>query len=134
MYTIGEIEENLDKKQIVYLEKQDRTKELQATEYNFVYKDKNYFKSEVEALVKDINKAQAEQKNVYILVENQEKAKKICSILDENQILNRFESKLDKTIVVNSNSQIVTVALGKISSGFECFDISLLVVSANEII
>ena len=134
MYTIGEIEESLDKKQIVYLEKQDRTKELQATEYNFIYKDKNYFKSEVEVLLKDINKAQAKQKNVYILVENQEKAKKICNILDENQILNRFESKLDKTIVVNSNSQIVTVALGKISSGFECFDISLLVISANELI
>ena len=72
MYTIVEIEETLDRKQIVYLEKQDRTKTLQATEYNFVYKDKNYFKSEIEALIKDINKAQAEQKNIYILVENKE--------------------------------------------------------------
>ena len=134
MYTIVEIEETLDRKQIVYLEKQDRTKTLQATEYNFVYKDKNYFKSEIEALIKDINKAQAEQKNIYILVENKEKAQKICKILDENKILNRFESKLDKTIVVNSNSQIVTVALGKLTSGFECFDINLLVISANEII
>ena len=134
MYTIGEIEEALDKKQIVYLEKQDKTKEMQATEYNFIYKDKNYFKSETETLIKDINKAQAEQKNIYILVENQEKAKKICSILDENKILNRYEAKLDKTIIVNSNSQIVTVSLGKLSSGFECFDINLLVISANEII
>jgi len=134
MYTINEIEEVLDKKQIIYLEKQDRTKQLQATEYNFVYKDKKYFKSEIEALIKDINKAQMEKKNIYILVENQEKAKKICNILDENKILNRFEAKLDKTVIVNSNSEIVTVSLGKISSGFECFDINLLVISANEII
>ena len=134
MYTIREIEELLDKKQIVYLEKQDRTKEMQSTEYNFVYKEKRYFKSETENLIKDINKAQSEQKKIYILVENQEKAKKICNLLDENKITNRYEAKLDKTIIVNSNSQVVTVSLGKISSGFECFDINLLVISANEII
>ena len=134
MYTIREIEEFLDKKQIVYLEKQDRTKEMQSTEYNFVYKEKKYFKSETENLIKDINKAQLEQKKIYILVENQEKAKKICNLLDENKITNRYEAKLDKTIIVNSNSQVVTVSLGKISSGFECFDINLLVISANEII
>ena len=134
MYTIGEIEEALENKQIVYLEKQDKTKQMQSTEYNFVYKDKNYFKSETENLIKDINKAQAEQKKIYILVENQEKAKKICNLLDENKITNRYEQKLDKTIIVNSNSQIVTVSLGRISSGFECFDINLLVISANEII
>ena len=134
IYTIGKIEELLDKKQIVYLEKQDRTKEMQSTEYNFVYKEKKYFKSETENLIKDINKAQAEQKKIYILVENQEKAKKICNLLDENKITNRYEAKLDKTIIVNSNSQVVTVSLGKLSSGFECFDINLLVISANEII
>ena len=134
MYTIREIEELLEQKQIVYLEKQDRTKEMQSTEYNFVYKEKKYFKSETENLIKDINKAQAEQKKIYILVENQEKAKKICNLLDENKITNRYEAKLDKTIIVNSNSQVVTVSLGKITSGFECFDINLLVISANEII
>jgi len=134
MYTIEQIEEKLEKKQIVYLEKQDKAKQTEINEYNFIYKEKNYFKSEIEELIKDINKAQVEKKNVYILVENQEKAKKICSLLDENKILNRYESKLDKTIIVNSNSQIVTVSLGKISSGFECFDINLLVISANEII
>ena len=134
MYTIGMIEELLDKKQIVYLEKQDRTKEIQSTEYNFIYKDKRYFKSETEELIKDINKAQAEQKNIYILVESQDKAKKICALLDENKIANRFESKLDKTIITREKSQIVTVSLGKLSSGFECFDINLLVISANEII
>ena len=134
MYTIREIEELLEQKQIVYLEKQDRTKEMQSTEYNFVYKEKKYFKSETENLIKDINKAQAEQKKIYILLENQEKAKKICNLLDENKITNRYEAKLDKTIIVNSNSQVVTVSLGKITSGFECFDINLLVISANEII
>ena len=134
MYTIGEIEEYLEKKQIVYLEKQDKTKQMQVTEYNFVYKDKKYFKSETEQLIKDINKAQIEAKKIYVLVENQEKAKKICNLLDENKITNRYETKLDKTLIVNSNSQVVTVSLGKLSSGFECFDINLLVISANEII
>ena len=40
-----------------------------------------------DTLIKDINKAQAEQKKIYILVENQEKAKKICKLLDENKII-----------------------------------------------
>ena len=134
MYTIGEIEEKLEKKQLVYLEKQDKAVQMQSTEYNFVYKDKRYFKSETEELIKDINKAKAEQKNIYILVENSEKAKKICNILDENKITNRYEPKLDKTIIVKNTSQVVTISLGKLSSGFECFDIKLFVISANEII
>ena len=46
----------------------------------------------------------------------------------------REQDEIDKTIIVNSNSQVVTVSLGKITSGFECFDINLLVISANEII
>jgi len=44
MYTISELEEMLDRRQITYFEEQDRTKELQSTEYNFVYKDRNFNK------------------------------------------------------------------------------------------
>ena len=134
MYTIDKIEEELDKKQIVYLEKQDKATTKQSMQYHFVYKEKRYFKSEIENFIKDIAKAQKEQKNIYILAENQEKAKKICSILTENELQNRFEAKLDKNIIVNKTSKTISVSVGKLTSGFECFDTNLIVISANELI
>ncbi len=134
MYTINEIEELLEKRQLVYLEKQDKSTIKQSIQYNFAYKDKTYFKSEIDVLLDDIKKAQNDKKNIYILAENKQKAQKICLLLDQNKIVNRFEEKLDKKIIVKNNSQIVEITLGKLSSGFECFDINLLVISANEII
>ena len=131
MHTLTEIENQLEEKYIVYLEKHDTQKQVER--YSLNYKEKNYFKSEFDEFLKDIKKAQENKKKIYILTDFKEKAKKICNILDENEIANKYDEKLDKTIITTNNSS-VTVSLGKISTGFECFDINLLVISANDLI
>lgn len=131
--TLTEIEEQLEKRHIVYLEKHDTLTQKQVERYSLNYKEKNYFKSEFDEFLKDIKKAQESKKKIYILTDFKEKAKKICSILDENEIANKYDEKLDKTIITTNNNSI-TVSLGKISTGFECFDINLLVISANDLI
>ena len=129
-----EFEEKLENRQKIYLEKFDDEIKIQAEKYKWVYKEKNYYKSEIEILFKELLKAQESKKKIYILAETKEKAKKICGLLDENEIINKYEEKLNQTIIVKNNESLVTVTVGKLSAGFECFDINQLVITSQEII
>ena len=81
--TCREFEEKLENRQKIYLEKFDDEIKIQAEKYKWVYKEKNFYKSEIEILFKEILKAQEAKKKIYILAETKEKAKKICTLLDE---------------------------------------------------
>ena len=129
-----QFEEKIEKKQIIYVEKFDDEIKVQAEKYKWIYKEKKFYKSEIEILFKELLKAQEEKKKIYILAETKEKAKKICSLLNEKEIINKYEEKLNQTIIVKNNESLVTVSVGKLSSGFECFDLNELVISADEIV
>ena len=129
-----QFEEKIEKKQIIYVEKFDDEIKVQAEKYKWIYKEKKFYKSEIEILFKELLKAQEEKKKIYILAETKEKAKKICSLLNEKKIINKYEEKLNQTIIVKNNESLVTVSVGKLSSGFECFDLNELVISADEIV
>ena len=129
-----QFEEKLDKKQIIYIEKFDNEVKKQAEKFNWIYKEKNFVKSEIEIFFKEIFKDQMAKKNIYILSDTKEKAKKICSLLNEKEILNKFEEKLNQTIIGKNNEFIVTVSVGKLSSGFECFDTNQVVITSQELI
>ncbi|MBR3162537.1 MAG: transcription-repair coupling factor [Clostridia bacterium] len=134
MKTFEEIEKILLKKQLVYIEKQDENLKVQAENYSYKYREINYFKSESEILIKDLTDGTYKDKNVYILTDSKEKAKKICSLLNENEILNKYEEKLNNTIIVKNTKGIVTVSLGNLSSGFENYDLNQVVIDANELV
>lgn len=134
MLSFEEIDELLQEKQIVYIEKQDSNLNLAPEKYRFEFKDRNYYKKDIDILFNDIEKSIKEKKKIYILVETKEKAKKIKKILDEKEILNKLEEKLNKTIIVESNESIVTITLGKLSSGFENYNTNQLVVVADELV
>ena len=129
-----QFEEKIEKKQIIYVEKFDDEIKIQGEKYKWIYKEKKFYKSEIEILFKELLKAQEEKKKIYILAETKEKAKKICSLLNEKEIINKYEEKLNQTIIVKNNESLVTVSVGKLSSGFECFDTNELVISAEEIV
>ena len=123
-----------NKYQIIYLEKQDTITKKQAERYHFEYREINYYKSEIENLFEDIKKWNKEKKSIYVLVETIEKAKKLKELLEKQSILCKIEEKLDKTIIVKSTENIITIAIGKISEGFENFEINQIVISADELI
>ncbi len=125
---------NESKKVILYLEKQDTEIKRQAHNYNFAYRTINYYKSEIESLFKDIKKAQSQQKNIYIVVGTKEKAKKLQEILEKENIISKIEEKLDKTIIVKSGEKIVTITIGKLTEGFENFEINQIIIAADELI
>lgn len=134
LLTYEKIEENLQNKQIVYIEKQDIENKLLSAKFKFPYREVNYYKSEIENLVEDVKKAIQEKKKIYLLVDTKEKAKKLQSLLNEKEIFNKIEEKLDQTIIVKSVENIVTITIGKLSAGFEAYDQNQLVIVANDLI
>ena len=130
----NEIDEITEKKQLIYVEKQDIKNKIAVENYKFQYREINYYKSEIENLIEEITKAVNENKKVYLVVSTKEKAKKLKKLLDEKEIINKLEEKLNQTIIVKSNESIVTITIGKISSGFESYDLNEIVISADELI
>ena len=66
MLEMSEVEGILDKKQLVYIEKQDTESKINGPKYKFNYREINYFKSEIENLFEDLEKAINEkQKSLY---------------------------------------------------------------------
>ena len=131
-----EIEDILEnrKRNVIYLEKQDSVTNKQAEKYVFEYREVNFYKSEIENLFEELKEALKQKKSVYVLVENKEKAKKLKEILEKEEIICKIEEKLDKTIVVKTVEKVVTIGIGKISAGFENYEIHQLVISADELI
>ena len=134
MLDFEQVEEILEKRQLIYIEKQDSGLKQEAEKYRFNYREVKYFKSEIENLFVDLEKAINEKKKVYVLLETKEKVKKLKKLLDEREIFCRIEEKLDKTIIVTSAESVVTVSVGKLSSGFENYELNQLVIIADDLI
>lgn len=129
-----EIENQINNKQIVYITKLDTKLEINAIKYQFHYREVNYYKSEIESLFFDIKKSIEDKKQITLLVDSKEKAQKIKKLLDEQEIFSRIEEKLDKTIIVKSAENVITISIGKLSAGFESYDLNQLVIVANDLI
>ncbi len=129
-----EIENQINNKQIVYITKLDTKLEINAIKYQFHYREVNYYKSEIESLFSDIKKSSEDKKQITLLVDSKEKAQKIKKLLDEQEIFSRIEEKLDKTIIVKSAENVITISIGKLSAGFESYDLNQLVIVANDLI
>ena len=68
------------------------------------------------------------------MIETKEKAKKLKALLEEKEIPCKLEEKLNQTIIVKSREKLVTISIGKLSSGFENYDVNQIVIDANELI
>ena len=132
--TQEQIENMLQNRQIVQIEKQDKPAKSGVESYIFSYREINYYKSEIEELWKDLKKWITAKKSIYILVPTKEKAKKLKSLLEEQEIMCKIEEKLNQTIIVKSTQSIVTISIGKLSAGFENFDLNQIVITAEELV
>lgn len=134
LLTYEELQEQLETRTLVYIEKQDSQNKLATEKYKFSYREVNYYKSEIENLIEDLQKVINEKKKIYILVSTKEKAKKLQTLLNEKGIFNKIEEKLNQTIIVKSIEAIVTITIGKLSAGFENYDLNQLVIVADDLI
>lgn len=129
-----EIKEKFEEHQLIYLARFDENTKIESEKYNFKYREINYFKSEVEELIKDIRKWCNEKKEIIVLVNSKEKVKKLKAIFEKEEIIYKVEENLDKTIISKSAESIVTLSIGKVSTGFENFELNQIVISADNII
>ena len=129
-----DIEQKLEEKQVIYLEKEDNENVSNIEKYKFNYREINYYRSEIEQFIKDIKIWISLNKKIYVLVETKEKAKKLQKLLEQEEIICKYEEKLNQTIIVKNVESIVTISLGKLSAGFENADTNQIVISANELI
>ena len=132
--TYEQIQEILNKKQVLYFEKEDNENTAIIENYKFNYRPINYYRSEIEEFIKDIKKWQQAKRKIYIIVDTKEKAKKLEKIFEKEEILSKYEEKLNQTIIVKNVESIVTITLGKISSGFENIQTNQIVISAIDLI
>ena len=110
--------------------------------FNFKYRDLHFFKSELNILAQDIKKAIEENKNVIILSGNESGAKKVEALLEQENINYKYFEKLEdaqEKIYKNSikselQNKRVVISNGTLSSGFECYDLNLVVITGEDFI
>ena len=118
--------------QIIYLEKQDigfvdkQSMHAKRNGYSFSYREVNFFRSSMDLLFEEVQEA-AGNKTVVILCANKENVSKMENLLKENVPIS--EKYLNNVSIENK----IIITQGFLSSGFECYDFNLLVISAYEI-
>ncbi len=123
------------KKQTIYLEKQDTgfvdedSQNARRNGINFNIREVNFYKSSMELFLDEIEQAINEKKTVIVLGGNEDNAKKLSLLLLEKEIPHKYVEKLENTV----QSGIVIVSSGIFSTGFECYELNLLVISSEEL-
>ena len=123
-----EIEELLNKKQEVFLEKQDIAFN-RPNLYRYTYKELNFYKSSISILIEKTIENLSNNKKIVILSGNEENSSKIIKLLSEKEIPHSYVENLNQKL----ENGMVTVSKGILSSGFECFDTDLIVITSQEL-
>jgi len=137
---IQKIEYIREDKQIIYLDKQDfGIAKSVAIKFNFNYRDVKYYKSEIELLIGDLIKWINNKKEVIVLAGNEEETEKFIKLLEEKEIPYRrkiMEEMYQKGQINQKETSLkghIVVATGRLSSGFESYDLNLIVVTGEDL-
>ena len=122
------IDIDLKNRQIVYLENQDLPLN-RPNSFSFTYKELNFYKANTEALIEKIETGLNDNKKIIVLAGYEESCNKLCNLLLEKYFPYKFEKKLENDI----SNKGVLVTTGILSSGFECFDTGLIVITGEEL-
>ncbi len=137
--------EYINKNQKIYLYETDllsnnKSPKFSGAVFNFKYRDIHFFKSELNILTSDIVKALEANKKVIILSGNEAGSKKIEALLEQEEIKYKYHEKLEdkedkiyeNSIEENIKNGYVIISSGNLSSGFENYDLNLLVITGEE--
>ena len=124
----------LASKKVIYVEKLNTTSKSNIEKFNLKYRQLNYYKSGIDLFINDIKNFQKDNKKIYVVVDMKEKANKIEKLLSENDISSRIEEDLNQTIITKNTQNNVVITIGKLSEGFESYDLEQIVIVANELV
>ena len=129
------IADMIGQRRAIYLEKQDigiidkQTMHAKRNGYSFSYREVNFFRSSMDILFEELQKATIENKTVILLGGSLDNCKKLLDILSQREIAHKFIDKQNIEITPG----VVYVTQGVISAGFEAYDFNLLVISGEEL-
>ena len=127
--------ESLEKRQTIYLEKQDvgfvdrLSMHAKRNGYSFSYREVNFFRSSMDLLFQELQEGIRNGKQTVILGGSTENCKKLSVLLLEKEIPNIFVEVLEDDLTLG----VVNITPGAFSTGFELYDADLLVISTEEI-
>ena len=118
----------LEQKSNIFLYKDDMvSKKITNTICNFNYRDILFYKNEIDSLATTLKDAVKSKKKILILGGSEGNAKKISILLKDKDLDNTFTKKVEK---LEKGKIILTT--GALTSGFECYDLNLLVISSED--
>ena len=132
--SIEDTKNALEGKKKIYIEKLNTTTSSSIEKFNLRYRQLNYYKNGIDLFINDIKSFQKDNKKIYIVVDMKEKANKIEKLLNENDISTRIEENLNQTIITKNTHNNVVITIGKLSEGFESYDLDQIVIVANELV
>ena len=118
-----EIMEKVDEKQNIYLERQDigfidtKTMHAKRNGYSFSYREVNFFRSSISSCIEEIQEGIKKQKTIIILGGSEENCKKLKNIFNEKDI----------------DTSKITIKQGAMSTGLDCSDFNLLLITGEEL-
>ena len=119
---------DLTNKQCIYIFKDDIvSSKISNTIISFNYRDMLFYKNEIDSLVTTLQDAIRKKKKILILGGSEENAKKIGILLSDRNIDNTFTKKVDE----QSKGKVI-ISTGALTSGFEAYDLDLLVISSED--
>lgn len=122
-------------KQTIYLENKEigftdvQSMHAKRNGYSFSYREVNFFRSSMDLLFEKLQKANKKSKQTVVLCGNYDNAKKLSKLLEEKNIKYTLDENLETDIVPG----VTVLTSGTISTGFESYDLNLLVISASEL-
>ena len=123
-----ENEVDLANKQSIFLFKDDIvSSKISNTIISFNYRDMLFYKNEIDSLVTTLQDAIRKKKKILILGGSEENAKKIGILLSDRNIENTFTKKVDEL----SKGKVI-ISTGALTSGFEAYDLDLIVISSED--
>ena len=123
-----QIEDKLKNKQCVFLEKQDIAFN-RPNIYRFTFKELNFYKSTIDQLIEKAMESLSENKKVIVLSGNEENSKKLVSLFGEREVPHKYIENLNTKL----DDGIAYISKGTLSSGFECYDSGLIVITSEEL-
>ena len=103
------------------------SKKITPTICNFNYRDTSFYKNEMDSLINKLNEAIKKKSKILILAGNKENCNKISTLLDDRGIANVFTDKPEQLLQGK-----VIITTGALTSGFEAYDLNLLVISSED--
>lgn len=120
-----ELEIAINKKQTVQLEKQDASNGI-----HFDFREVNYYKSSMEIFIEETQQAINQNKTVIVLAGDKDNSQKLSLLLLDKEIPHKFVENFKENEIEKGK---IIVTTGALSTGFECYDLNLLIISSEEL-